>query len=159
MRMPSSVTSVSPVSIKSGIASVLHTLKTGDLVLRDQHQYLMQHCNEKLPLLCDGPSVQNCHRHVNYFRHFWWANWPVNAHNIVFADFSEVCSGIVIQDLVLSLISAQKSRTTDLNTSSMYTWLIKRPSISTWSVVLGFKHLHLPRDLANVNVWKRMFAP
>ena len=26
----------------------LHTLNTRDLVLRDQHQYLMQHCIEKL---------------------------------------------------------------------------------------------------------------
>ena len=69
MRMPSSVTSVSLVSGKLGLSPVSHTLNTGDLVLRDQHQYLMQHCIEKLgdflmPLLCVGPSVQNCHRHV-----------------------------------------------------------------------------------------------
>ena len=71
MRMPSSVTSMSPVSGKLGLAPVLHTLNTDDLVLSDQHQYLMQHCIEKLgggeflmPLLCVGPSVQNCHRHV-----------------------------------------------------------------------------------------------
>ena len=39
---------------------------------------------------------------------------------LFFADSSEVCSGIVILGLVLSLVFAQKSRTTDLNTSSMY---------------------------------------
>ena len=43
-----SVTSVSPVCGKLGLALVWHTLNTGDLVLRDQHQYLMQHCIEKL---------------------------------------------------------------------------------------------------------------
>ena len=68
--------------------------------------------------------------------------------NIVFADSSKVCSDIVIQCLVLSLVFAQKGRTTDLNTSSMYTGLIKCPSITNRSVALGFKHLHLPRDLA-----------
>ena len=35
-----------------------------------------------------------------------------------FADSSEVCSDIVILGLVLSLVFAQKGRTTDLNTSS-----------------------------------------
>ena len=72
MRMPSSVTSMSPVSGKLGLAPVSHTLNTDDLVLSDQHQYLMQHCIEKLggggeflmPSLCVGPSVQKCHRHV-----------------------------------------------------------------------------------------------
>ena len=29
---------------KLGLAPVLHTLNAGDLVLRDQHQYLLQHC-------------------------------------------------------------------------------------------------------------------
>ena len=48
MRMPSSVTSVFPVSGKLRLSAVSHTLDTGDLVLRDQHQYLMQHCIEKL---------------------------------------------------------------------------------------------------------------
>ena len=42
-------------------------------------------------------------------------------HNIVFADFSEVCSGIVILGLVLSLVFAQKGRSTDFKPSSMYT--------------------------------------
>ena len=46
-----------------------------------------------MPLLCVGPSVKKCHRHVKTSRHVWWANWLVNAHNIVFADSSEVCSG------------------------------------------------------------------
>ena len=48
MRMPSSVTSVSPVNGKLGLSPVSHTMNTGDLVLKDQHQYLMQHCIEKL---------------------------------------------------------------------------------------------------------------
>ena len=48
MRMPSSVMSVSPVSGKLGIAPVSNTLNTGDLVLREQHQYLLQHCTERL---------------------------------------------------------------------------------------------------------------
>ena len=69
MRIPSSVTSVSPVSNKLGLAPVSRALNTGDLVLKDQHQYLMQYCIEKLgvfliPSLCVGPSVQICHRHV-----------------------------------------------------------------------------------------------
>ena len=95
--------------------------------------------------LCPKMSqkCQNC-------RHVWWANCPVNAHNIVFADSSEVCSCIVILGLVLSLVFARKGRTTDLNTSSMYTGLIKCPSLITRFVNLGFKHLHLLRDLANV---------
>ena len=42
MGMPSSVTNVSPVSSKLGLAPVSHTLNTGDLVLRDQHQFLME---------------------------------------------------------------------------------------------------------------------
>ena len=36
-----------------------------------------------MPLLCVRPSVQRCHRHVKIV-------------NIVFADSSQVCSGIVI---------------------------------------------------------------
>ena len=52
MRKPSSVMSLSLVSGKLGLSPVLHTLNTGDLVLSDQHQYLMR------------PSVQNGHRHV-----------------------------------------------------------------------------------------------
>ena len=48
MRMPSAVTSMSPVSGKLGLAPVSHAVNTGDLVLRDQHQYLLQHCIERL---------------------------------------------------------------------------------------------------------------
>ena len=58
MRMPSSVTSVPPVSGKLGLAPVSHTLSTGDLVQRDQHQYLLQAWGFLMPLLCVGPSVQ-----------------------------------------------------------------------------------------------------
>ena len=48
MRMPS-VMSVFPASGKFGQAPVLHTLNDSfDLVLRDQHQYLLQHCIEGL---------------------------------------------------------------------------------------------------------------
>ena len=50
--MPSSVTSVSRVNGKLGLAPVLHTLNTGDLVLRDQHQYLLQHCIVRLGVSC-----------------------------------------------------------------------------------------------------------
>ena len=69
MKMPSSVTSVSKVSGKLGLAPVSHTLNTGDSVLRDQHQYLLQHYIERravflMPLLCVGPFVQKCHRSV-----------------------------------------------------------------------------------------------
>ena len=39
---------------KGRTSTGLHTLTTGDLVLRDQHQYLMQHCIEKL-------GVSLCH--------------------------------------------------------------------------------------------------
>ena len=46
--MPSSVISVSRVSGKLGLAPVSHFLNTGDLVLRDQHQYLLQHCIARL---------------------------------------------------------------------------------------------------------------
>ena len=51
MRMPSSVASVSPVSGKLGLALVSHTLNIGDLVLRDQHRYLLQHCIDRLGFL------------------------------------------------------------------------------------------------------------
>ena len=51
------------------------------------------------------------------------------------ADCSEVCSGIVILGLVLSLVFTQKSRTTDLNhihwtdQVSLYKHLICRPRV------------------------------
>ena len=50
MGMPSSVTSMSPVSGKLGpaVPAVSQTLNTGDLVLRGQHQYLLKHCIERL---------------------------------------------------------------------------------------------------------------
>ena len=50
--MPSSVMSVSPVSSKLSLAPVSHTLNTGDLGLRDKHQYLLQHCMEMLGFSC-----------------------------------------------------------------------------------------------------------
>ena len=64
--MPSSATSVSPVSGKLGLAPVSYTLNTGDLVLRDQHQYLLhpEAGGFLMPLLCVGPSVQKCHRQL-----------------------------------------------------------------------------------------------
>ena len=65
--MPSSVKSVSPVSGKLGLAPVSHTLNTctGDLVLRDQHQYLLQHWIERLGFL-DAIIIlcPKCHRPV-----------------------------------------------------------------------------------------------
>ena len=64
--MPSSVTSVAPVSGKLGLAQVLHTLNNScDLVPRDQHAKLHREAGSFLmPLLCVGPSVQKCHGHV-----------------------------------------------------------------------------------------------
>ena len=55
--MPSSVMSVSPVSSKLSLAPVSHTLHIGDLVLSDQHQYLLQHSMERLGFSC-------CHYYV-----------------------------------------------------------------------------------------------
>ena len=52
--MPSPVTSVSPVSGKFGLASVSHSLNTVNLVLRDQRQYLLQHCIERLGFFLDA---------------------------------------------------------------------------------------------------------
>ena len=50
--MPS-VMSVFPASGKLGLAAVSHTLNDSiDLVLRDQHQYLLQHCIEGLGVSC-----------------------------------------------------------------------------------------------------------
>ena len=112
-------------------------------MLRDQHQYLLQHCIERL-------RVSWCH----YYALDSLSKTVTNMFNLqtclmseltrqcaqhCFADSSEVCSGIVILGLVLSLVFAHKGRTTDLNTSSMYTWLIKCPSITTRSVDLGLK--------------------
>ena len=55
--------SVSPVSGKLGLAQVLHTLNTSDLLLMDQHQYLLQHCIDRFFFLCHyyalGPLSKN----------------------------------------------------------------------------------------------------
>ena len=77
-------------------------------------------------------------------------------HNIVFADSSVVYSGILIAGQVLSLVCAQKKQDNRLqhHTPTMYAGLIKCASISARSVILGFKHLHLPWDLVNVNAGK-----
>ena len=56
-----------------------------------------------MQFLSVGPSVQNFHRHVKILDIS-----DVCAQH-VFADSSEVCSGIVILGLVLSLVSAQKA--------------------------------------------------
>ena len=115
---------MSPVSGKLGLAPVSHTLNNScDLVLRDQHRCLLQHCIESVGFLTPLLYVQKCHRHVKIVDGLGLMSEltsQVNAHNIAFAGSSEVCSGIVILGLVLSLVFAQKSRTTDLNTSSMY---------------------------------------
>ena len=158
--MPPSVTSVSLVSGKLGLVSVSHTLNNScDLVLRDQHRYLLQHCIERLGVSWCHYYALDPHRHVKIVDTSDERTVTSQSAQDCFADSSEVCSGIVILGLVLSLVFAQKGRTTDLNTPSMYNWLIKCPFITTRSVVLGFKHLHLPRDLPNVNVWKPMVAP
>ena len=81
---------------------------------------------------------------------------PVNAHSIVFADSSEVCSGIGVLGLVLSLVFAQE-------------WQDNRPQqfihVRLTDQVFLYNHQicchsfkHLPRDLANVNARKPMFA-
>ena len=66
--MLSSVTSVSPVSSKLGLPPVSHTLNTDDLVLGIS---IVIYCSTVprnwgflMQLLCDGPSIQKCHRHV-----------------------------------------------------------------------------------------------
>ena len=71
-----------------------------------------------MPLLCVGPFGQRCHRHVKI------VDMPDQSIStslfFAYSRSSEVCSGIVILGLVLSLIIAQKGRVTDLNISSMY---------------------------------------
>ena len=71
-----------------------------------------------MPLLCVGPFVQRYHRHVKI------VDMPdLSIRTTLFfacSRSSEVCSGIVILSLVLSLAIAQKGRATDLNISSMY---------------------------------------
>ena len=57
--MPS-VTSVSPVSGKYGLAAASHTLYTsGDLVLSISCDASLRGCGFLISLLCVGPSVQN----------------------------------------------------------------------------------------------------
>ena len=105
---------MSPFSSKLGQALVSHTLNIGDLVLRDQHLYLLQHCIERLgggggsfhyyaldPLsknVIDMLKLQPClmsEATSQYAQH-------------CFADSSEVCSGIIFLGLVLSLVFAQE---------------------------------------------------
>ena len=74
-----------------------------------------------MPLLCVGASVKNCHKHVKIVDMSYKRTDQSMRTTLVFADSREVCSGIVILGMVLSLVFAQKVRTTDLNTSSMYT--------------------------------------
>ena len=105
-----------PASGKLWLAPVWHTLNNSfDLVQRDQH--LLQNCIEGLgvswchfyaldPLSKDVTDMLKC-RHV----------WPVNTHNIIFADSSEVCSGTDILGLVLSLVFAQKKAGKQTSTS------------------------------------------
>ena len=165
--MPSSVWSVSPVSSKLGLAPVSHTLNTGDLVLRISIHISYNTASRGWwflgALLCVGSSVQNYRRHVKIlhmsdeltsvtsqcaqhcFCWFWWGVfWHCHPRPGTVTGFRT---------------KKQDNRPQHLNTSSMYTGLIKCPSITTWSVVLGFEHLHLLRDMANVNIWKPMLAP
>ena len=70
-------------------------------------------------------------------------------HNIVFADSSEVCSGIGILGLVLPLVFAQERQDTT-SQHLIHVQLTDHVSLyTTRSVVLCFKHL--TRDLANAN--------
>ena len=57
-----------------------------------------------MPLLCGGPTVQRCHRHDKIVDMY---DQSIST-TLVFADSSEVCSGIVILGPVLSLVFAQK---------------------------------------------------
>ena len=59
-----------------------------------------------MSLLCVGPSVQRCHRHVKIVDMY---DQSIRTTLFFFVvDSSEVCSGIVILGLVLSLVFAQK---------------------------------------------------
>ena len=93
-----------------------------------------------MPLLCIGPSVQNCHRHVKILDMSSERTDQSMRKPLLLLILVRCVLAFVILGLVLSLVFAQKGRTTDLNTSSMYTGLIKCPSITTGFVVLGFKH-------------------
>ena len=68
MIMPS-VTNVSPVRGKLGLAPVSHTLSNScDLVLRAQHRYVLQHCIEGWgsldAIIMRWTLCLKCHRHV-----------------------------------------------------------------------------------------------
>ena len=66
-----------------------------------------------MPLLCVEPSVQKCHRHVEIVdisdEHTGQSTCKHCYYERNFANSSEVCSGIVILGLVLSLVFAQES--------------------------------------------------
>ena len=56
-----------------------------------------------MPLLCVGSSVQKCHKHVKMVDMPDELTDQSLCSTLFFADSSEVCSGIVILGLVLSL--------------------------------------------------------
>ena len=123
-----SLRSVSPISDKLGLAPISHTLNTGDLVLRDQHQYLLQHCIERLGgggvldvIIMRWTLCAKCHRSVKIVDMTDERTDQSMRTTFFFADSSEACSDIVILGLVLSLVFAQKEMTTltYLNTSNM----------------------------------------
>ena len=100
MRIPSSVTSVSPISGKLGLAPVSHTLNTGVLVLRDQHQFNIS-CNTALRgwgfldvIIMRWTLYPECHRHVNIVDMSDERTDQSMRITLCFADSSEVCSGI-----------------------------------------------------------------
>ena len=61
-----------------------------------------------MPLLCVGPSVQKCHRHVKIVD-MSDERTDQSMRTIFVVDSSEVCSGIVFLGLVLSLFSHKKT--------------------------------------------------
>ena len=112
----------------------------------------MQHCIESWEFLDAIITLcPKCHRPVKIVD-MSDERTDQSMRTTLLSDSSNVCSDIVILGLVLSLVFTQKGRTTDFNASSMYTGLIRCPYITTRSVVLGFNHPYLTRDLANVNV-------
>ena len=113
MRMPSSVTCVSPVSSKLRLAPVSHTLNIGDLVLRNQHLYLLQHCTERLwgsfHYYALGPLSKNV-RDMLKLQTCLMSKLTSQCAQYCFADSSEVCSGIIFLGLVLSLVFTQERK-------------------------------------------------
>ena len=57
-----------------------------------------------MPLVCVGPSAQKWHRHVKIVDMS-----DKRTDQSMFADSSEVCSGIVVLGTVLLLVFAQKA--------------------------------------------------